>query len=235
MANLFGRSPMATRRRWLQFSMRGLFFAAFAVILVAGVRHALRNADESSRRQERLRQDQWLAEQRLALTSGETSNVYFYSTSDTDRLVGGLAGMPEITRLTFDLTDLTDEGCKTIADLPHLTSLTLYGGRPRVGDAGLATLSRSRSLETLYIVNIDVTDNGLAALRSFTTLHDVTIFWEPFRGKQLTDGAVKNLCTLQNLGKLNISGGWMSDKAFATLKKSLPTCYVTRTKNWRGR
>jgi uncharacterized protein YfiM (DUF2279 family) len=226
---------MATRRRWLQFSLQALSFAAFAVLLVAGIQHALRNADESSRRQERLRQEDWLAEQKHALTSGEASSVHFYSTSDTDWLVSELAGMPEIKSLSFELTDLTDEGCTTLAEMPNLTSLTLYGGRSPVGDAGLATLSRSQSIETLQLVNIHVTNDGVAALKSLSRLREVTIFWEPFRGRLLTDNAVKNLSTLQKLGKLNISGGWMSKEAVAQVKESLPSCYVTQTKNWRGR
>ena len=230
VANLDRRS----RRCWLQFSLRGLFFAGFAVLLVAGFRHALRSADENSRRQKRLRQEQWLAEQKHALASGKSSNVHFYSTSDTDWLVAELAGMPEIKSLSFDLTDLTDEGCTTLAEMPHLTSLTLYGGG-REGDAGLATLSRSRSIQTLQLVNLRLTDDGLNALQFFPRLQDVTIFWEPFRGRQLSDNAVKNLSLLQDLGKINISGGWMSEEAFAKLRGALPNCYVTRTQSWRGR
>jgi hypothetical protein len=223
------------RRRWLQFSLRGLFFVGVVVLLVVGIQQVQRSHRETLRRRVWLRQEQWLADQKHALTSGETSNVHFYSTSDTDWLVSELAGMPEIKNLAFELTDLTDEGCTTLAEMPNLTSLTLYGGRTPVGDAGLATLSRSQSIETLQLVNTSVTNDGLATLKSFSRLREVTIFWEPFRGRLLTDNAVKNLSMLQNLGKLNISGGWMSEEAFAKLKESLPDCYVTRTKSRRGR
>jgi len=203
--------------------------------LIAGVQQSLHKADENFRRTERLYLERWLAEQKQALASGKLSDVYFYCTSDTDGLLGELAGMPQIRSLRFDLTDLTDKGAETIAELPNVTSLTLYGGNPRVSDAGLATLSHTRSLETLCLVNIDVTDDGLAALRSFPRLQDLTIYREPFRAKLLTDKAVTQLSTLQNLDKLEISGGWMSKGAIAELKQSLPNCYVVETKNWEER
>lgn len=202
--------------------------------LFAGVRHAHRQMEDRWRRTEQLREERWLAEQKQALISGTVSNVHFYSTHGTDKLLAQLAGMPEIKSLMFELTDLTDEGVETIAGLPNITSLTLYGGFPRVGDAGLATLSRSRSLETLKLVNVDVTDRGLAALGSFPSLDEATIYRDSFRDKLLTDDAVDELIKLHNLGKINISGGWLSKAAVAKLKESLPNCYVVETAHWRG-
>lgn len=224
---------MTARRRWLQFSCLGSMIAI--ALLVSAVRYAQRRIDEHFRREERVRLERWVAEQKQALVSGKISNVYFYSTAGSDDLLTELAGIPEVKSLRFDLTDLTDKGCETIARLPNLTSLTLYGGMPRVGDAGLATLSRNRSLETLELVNVDITDDGLAALQSFPSLQDLTIYRDPFRPKLLTDDAVTELSKLQNLGKLNIGGGWMSKAAVAKLKKALPICYVVETKHWKGR
>lgn len=210
-------------------------FAALLGGLVGGVQYSLHRLDEVSRRSARLRQDRWLAEQKQALRSGEISDVYFYTTIETDSLLGEFAGMPEIESLMFELTDLTDNGVETIAELPNLATLTLYGGSPRVGDAGLTTLTRCRSLKTLHMINIDVTDEGLSALSSFPRLRGLTIYRDPFRPKLLTDKAVTQLITLQNLHTLNISGGWMSKAAVANLKASLPDCRVVETAHWRGR
>ena len=70
---------------------------------------------EDSRRVEQRYVEQWPAEQKKGLASGERSDVHFYSTSNTDVLIRHFAGMPEIKRLTFQLTDLTDEGVKVVA------------------------------------------------------------------------------------------------------------------------
>ena len=101
-----------------------------------------------------------------------------------------------------------------------------------MSDEGLATVSRTASLETLRLVNIDVTDDGLAALQSFPRFRDLTIYRDPFRPKLLTDRAVIQLSALQDLLKLRISGGWMSKAAIAELKKSLPNCHVVETDDW---
>jgi hypothetical protein len=209
--------------------------AAILAGLLGGVPYSLHKADEIFSRDERLRQERWAAEQKQALRSGKISSVYFYSTIDTDNLLGEFAGMSEIESLMFELTDLTNKGVETIANLPNVATLTLYGGNPRVGDAGLASLIHCRSLKTLRVINIDVTDDGLSELKSYPGLQELTIYRDPFRPKLLTDEAVKQLVTLKNLRTLNISGGWMSKAALADLKASLPSCHVVETMHWRGR
>jgi hypothetical protein len=123
---------------------------------------------------ERLRQeqfankisDEWIKGEKVRLTGGQTSQVYFYSTANTDSLVKQLSGMPEIKELIFDLTDLSDDGVLAIADLPNLERLTFYGGKPRVGNQGLELLRGQKTLATLRLVNTDVTDDGLAVLET---------------------------------------------------------------------
>ena len=81
----------------------------FVVRVVEGVRRAA----EDRRRVEQRYVEQWLAEQKKGLVSGERSDVHFYSTSNTDVLIRRFAGkFSEIKKLTFQLTDVTDEGVK---------------------------------------------------------------------------------------------------------------------------
>ena len=199
-------------------------------LIVSGCQKA-QEAQEKMAREQRAREqrylDQWLAEEKQALVSGKRDSVYLYSTTGTDWIIGRFAGMPEIKSLVFESTDLTDKGVETIAELRNLTSLRLYGS-PGVGDASLVTLSRNRSLETLSLGNIGVTDDGLAALRSFPCLRELIVYWNaPRRPKLLTDRAVKPLSALKNLNKLSVTGGWISDAAIAELEASLPNCQMS--------
>ena len=107
------------QRRFVTIAALVLGLAGTTVLLafyvVRGVEGVRRAAVEDSRRVEQRYVEQWLAEQKKGLASGERSDVHFYSTSNTDMLIRRFAGMPEIQKLTFQLTDLTDGGVKVVA------------------------------------------------------------------------------------------------------------------------
>ena len=106
------------RRRFVTIAAVLLGLAVMTGVLafyVVRVVEGVRRAAEDSRRVEQRYVEQWPAEQKKGLASGERSDVHFYSTSNTDVLIRRFAGMPEIKRLTFQLTDLTDEGVKVVA------------------------------------------------------------------------------------------------------------------------
>lgn len=178
-------------------------------LIVFGCRQA-QEAQEQMAREQRAREqrnlEQWLADEKQTLISGKRDSVYFYSTSGTDWIIGRFAGMPEIRSLIFESTDLTDKGLETIAELPNLTTLRLYGS-PGVGDVGLVTLSRNQSLEMLSLGNVGVTDDGLAALRSFPRLKELIVYRDVAGPNLLTDRAVKQLSSLKNLRKLSVTSG----------------------------
>lgn len=176
--------------------------------------------------------DEWLAEQQTALRAGDQSYVYFYDTRGTGALLQQFARNPAIEDLTFELTDLSDDDVKTIAELPNIERLTLYGGLPRVGDQGLGSLRGLPTLTTLKLINIDVTDRGLAVLQTLPRLRHLTLYRDDFRENLLTDRAVDELRNLTELAKLNILGGWMSSAAIDELRALLPDCDIVVDGNW---
>ena len=117
--------------------------------------------------------------------------------------------MPEVKELTFELTDLSDDGVLAIAGLPNIERLTFNGGNPRVGNRGLELLRGQKTLATLKLVNTDVTDDGLAVLQTLPNLKNLTIYREGFREKLFTDRAVINLQNLSTLATLNVAGNSM--------------------------
>lgn len=176
--------------------------------------------------------DEWIKGEKYRLTGGQTSQVYFYSTANTDSLVKQLSGMPEIKGLTFDLTDLSDDGVLAIAGLPNIERLTFKGGKPRVGNRGLELLRGQKTLATLRLVNIDVTDDGLAVLQTLPSLMNLTIYRDGFREKLLTDRAVHDLQKLTRLATLNVAGGWLSRSGLEALRTALPKSRVFEDEDW---
>lgn len=203
------------------------------VCLVAWIRQSHRAALADFRMSQRQYVADWLSEQKDALRTGNQSYVYFYDTTNTGTLLREFSGMSEIKSLMFELTDLTDDGVQTIAELRSIEELTFYGGNPRVGDQGLAILRGNRTLETLRLVNIDVTDDGLGVLTTLPGLKSLTLYRDHFRPILLTDDAVSELQNLNQLDNLNISGGWMSGSAIAELRRRLPDCDVVVNAEWR--
>ncbi len=210
----------AIERRYVVFFWATAGLAMFAVVAaILTCQHA-----------ERVERRQWVDERKQWLTSGKTDHLYFYDTDHTDERLAEFAGMPEVIKLGFELTDLTDDGVEPIVGMPKLKELMLYGGRPRVGDDGLATLSGCQELETLELINIDVTDRGLGALRKFPQLRHLTLFFDASFPSPLTANAIVELRQLPNLETLRISVGWMSSARLSELQEALPNCRVSVNK-----
>jgi hypothetical protein len=200
-----------------------VFYWATAGLAVFAIVAAVLTYEDAARKERR----QWVSERKQWLTSGKTDHLYFYDTDHTDERLAEFAGMPEVIKLGFELTDLTDDGVEPIVSLPNLNELMLYGGRPRVGDKGLATLSGCQELETLKLINIDVTDRGLDALTNFPKLRRLTLFFDAKGPAPLTANAVIELRHLRNLETLRIHVEGMNSTTLSELQAALPNCQVS--------
>lgn len=155
--------------------------------------------------------------------------IFFYCTSGTDVFVSRIAGSSAIESLETELADLSDTGMKHVASLPNLKKLVLYGGRPSVGNAGLAELEGHKKLEALSLINTSVSDQGLSVLATLPELKTLVLFWEDFRGQRLTNASIEHLRHLAQLEALELSGGWASEGMIERLRSHLPNCEITST------
>lgn len=210
---------------------RILLAATGGVLIVAylfvAVQTARRASEDSQRHHEEYVYElerKWMDGEVKRLSSGQTSHVHFYATSNSDALVNQLAGMAEVRSLTFWETDLSDKGLRIIASLPRLEKLTVNGGS--VGDAGLESLSQNQSLRKLHFVNLNLSNEGLAVLQSIPNLDYLTVYGGPRSPSKLTDAAGPLLSHLKQLKKMNVGGGWLSNSAIDKLRMALPNCEI---------
>jgi hypothetical protein len=167
-----------------------------------------------------------LARQMAKLTSGQTNALVLYDTRNTDDLLLQIEGSVEVEELVIELTDVSESGMASVATLPRLRKLVLYGGRG-ITDRGLAKLKGITSLDELELINTQITNKGLRALRDLPNLRSLKIFCEPRLGT-LDDAGLAHLEDLQKLETLSIAGGWASPEAVANVGERMPKCKVAR-------
>jgi len=174
--------------------------------------------------------DNWIGGQKQLLTSGTQNHVYFYSTPNTDDLIAEFSGMSEIENLGFEMTNLSNEGFRHVAELPKLQELMLYGFQ-RVDDSGFELLRNHQTLRKLELINVVITDDALDVLPSLPMLTELELFRESRLDATLTDSAVEHLRKLHELERLTIAGGWMSESALTELREELPNCKIDTASN----
>jgi hypothetical protein len=206
--------PKASERRHLSMKLSTGLGILLLVIACAGVARLLHNLSKY----DGVDWNRFFYQDLDRLKAGEIDVLNLYCTRDTDDLLGQIQGMPEVESLTLELTDATDGGMRQIGMLSNLRELVLYGGRPGIGDRGLAQLGTCPKLETLSLVNTRVTDEGLAALEQFPALSSLILYRDAFRKRTITDAGLVHLKSLPELRSLALTGGWMTDAGLAHLK-----------------
>jgi hypothetical protein len=169
-----------------------------------------------------------------AVRSGQTKSVYLYCSVATDRLLERLIDVPEVEEVVLDLTDVTDDGMKSLAAMTKLKSLAITGGRPGVGDKGFSYICTIATLEHLEMINTRVTDQSIPLLKDLPNLRSLTLCHSAHsthRSPEFTAAGLQDLRGLTKLKRLEVSGGLASDAAVTELRKALPDCAVNEKSN----
>jgi flagellar biosynthesis/type III secretory pathway M-ring protein FliF/YscJ len=74
-------------------------------------------------------QEEEIARQIAEVKAGRANFIYLYCSEGTDGLLEQLVNVPGIEDVRLDLTDVTDDGMKSLAKLKNLRSLSVCGGR----------------------------------------------------------------------------------------------------------
>jgi len=158
------------------------------------------------------------------------AELYVSRTAVGDRGVAILDGAPHLVALGLGHTQITDAALDRIARLGELHTLVLsrvavspealgklaglsaldrlYLDQTRANDAVLAALGPMRdSLRVLHLAGTDVSDDGIAALRTLTALTELTL------GDTRVRGGIADLEAWPRLRTLSLVGLELTDKA----------------------
>src|SRR5262249_19718939 len=150
-------------RGWPLWAMLGVAIVVAACVFVAYLGYSIQEASREYHRDRVRRGQEELAGQLAELQAGKTHAIHLYDTVETDALLQLLEGRPEVEELFLELTDTSDVGLASVATMPRLRRLILYGGR-HINDSGLEKLAGMSSLHELELRNTRITNDGLRLL-----------------------------------------------------------------------
>lgn len=131
----------------------------------------------------------------LIAANPRLTNVVLINTCVGRQTLMAVAACPDIWTLEITSRSLNDECFRDLPPLPELNSIIIRG----LGDQGAAWLARSPELECIYVVESDITGEGLQSLTSLSKLRELHLL----RCLDLTPHDLVHLsegCELSSLG-----------------------------------
>ncbi len=137
----------------------------------------------------------------------------------TSAIATDLAKLTELKSLSLSRLPSIDDGLMaTVAALSDLQEFSLR--RTKLTDAGMSLLSRSRSLSSVLVDGVAITDEGIASLVKLPKLVALNVYAEesdegesspsPSVQTKVTDAGLEHIGTCSQLESLNIHGAKVS-------------------------
>jgi Leucine Rich Repeat (LRR) protein len=209
-----GSSP-PSRRRWLQFSLRGLLL--FTVVIAVPLGWAMNRV-----------QQERMAVAALRKIGCEVGSLKADSGSLTiQERLRKLLGDDEFMNATYVSganSEITDAGLVHLQGLTELQELDLSG--TQVTDAGLVHLEGLIQLESLDLLGTQVTDAGLVHLRGLTRIKSLNL-----GNTRVTDAGLIHVHGLVQLQGVYIVGTQVTYTGVLKFVKALPNCEILGSPN----
>jgi hypothetical protein len=192
--------PARTRRRPLQFTLRGLL----VLTALAAVGAFAWRVGQTS--EEQLAQDLRRRGAEVTLRS-------------VPRL-GGFVSVPKIVAVSWRRDDLTDRDLERLGRCSELKNLVLVGN---LTDRGVAALAQCRHLKTLEIAASNLADKGMAPIAALPRLEELTLVpngVESSRNERSPSPGTERLTPLRqgkSLRRITLHGVDYSDEAVPAL------------------
>jgi hypothetical protein len=139
----------------------------------------------------------------------------------TEAAIKDIGGMKQLEHLSLNAMPLTDVSMADLAGLTNLNYLRVSGAGG-ITVAGWATLENFKQLETLWVAETKLGDQGIQHFKPLTKLKDITLYGTP-----VTDAGAEVLLGLPNLVSVRC-GPHMTPAEVAKLKAALPNCRFWR-------
>jgi beta-lactamase regulating signal transducer with metallopeptidase domain len=121
--------------------------------------------------------------------------------------------LPELSRLSLQRSNVTDEDLQQLKGLKKLTALNLWD--TKIGDAGVAALAELSTLQNLQLGDTGITDDGLKSIARLTALRELDL-----ARTKITDAGLKSLAPLgPKLIGLKLAETSITDAGLAALDK----------------
>lgn len=131
----------------------------------------------------------------------------------SDNVLIGMKKYPQIGCVdAFDATKTTDKGFAALKGLPHLRKLMIE--RANLTSNGANSIGQCKELRYLSLVNVGLTDAGLANLNKLTMLEHLTLSENP----KITDEGMITVKEFERLQVLYLSKTSITDAGLLELK-----------------
>ena len=117
----------------------------------------------------------------------------------SDAVLAKLAGLPQITELSFSGSGMTDDALRQLANLRDLEILRLPDSK--ITGTGLAAFDNLKHLKDITLANSPFDDDGAEALRGLPTIE-----WLNLAKTKITDRALDAIAALPNLHMVTLDG-----------------------------
>jgi Leucine-rich repeat (LRR) protein len=112
----------------------------------------------------------------LANVSEQVVWLKMGGTKITDKSLGEITKLKNLTRLNLEHTAISDAGINQLKDLKYLEYINLFD--TRITDAGITALSKLKALKKVYCWQTKVTQAGVNALRKALPNVEVDTGWQ---------------------------------------------------------
>jgi Leucine-rich repeat (LRR) protein len=130
----------------------------------------------------------------------------------TDETLAHVCRLPNLENVRlFNPTRVTHDGIQQLANVRHLSGLTLEG--PGISDDAVEPLKNLNKLESLVVIESKVTSAGLQPLSNLHQLRHLTLARLP----GFDDDGIRHLAELRELETLSLDETAISDKSLAVV------------------
>lgn len=133
----------------------------------------------------------------------------------TDQDMEALLANHRMIVLKVDHTDIGDAGLRTICKIKTLQAV--HADHTKITNAGIPELTKLPHLKNLHISETSLDDGCTAALAKMTGLEDLTL-----RDTRVSDKGVANLVRLKNLRMLQLNRTDITDNGVKLIAENLP-------------
>ena len=120
-----------------------------------------------------------LDDAKISLVSNLSDQIVWLklgNTKITDKSLGNIAKLKNLTRLNLEHTAISDVGISALKDLKYLEYINLFD--TKITDVGIAALAKLKALKKVYCWKTKVTQAGVAALKKALPNVEIDMGWQ---------------------------------------------------------